>query len=241
MTAVAAAATNFRLHGEESIERWKSPEGGVRCFCKRCGSAVPGEPWEGLMFVPAGNLEADPGTRPLFHIFVGSKAPWYEITDALPRYDAYPQGIDVPVLPDREPLDPPGGVRGSCLCGGIAFVVDGKFLRGHYCHCQRCRKARSAAHATNLLTTTEGVRFTRGADLLKSYKLPEARFFTQVFCAACGSKMPRIDHERGLGIIPMGALDDDPGFAALSHIFVGSKAPWFEITDPLPQFVERPA
>jgi hypothetical protein len=24
----------------------------------------------------------------MFHIFVGSKAPWHEITDALPRFDA---------------------------------------------------------------------------------------------------------------------------------------------------------
>lgn len=36
----------------------------------------------------------------------------------------------------------------------------------------------------------------------------------------------------------MGSLDDDPVMHPLSHIFVASKAPWFEITDDLPQFPE---
>jgi hypothetical protein len=38
-----------------------------------------------------------------------------------------------------------------------------------------------------------------------------------------------------LAIVPMGALDDDPGVRPQAHIFVGSKAPWDVITDDLPQ------
>jgi hypothetical protein len=40
--------------------------------------------------IPAGGLDHDPGLRPQMHIFVGSKAPWFEIADDLPRYDAAP-------------------------------------------------------------------------------------------------------------------------------------------------------
>jgi hypothetical protein len=36
----------------------------------------------------------------------------------------------------------------------------------------------------------------------------------------------------------MGSLVDVPTIRPSSHIFVGSKAPWFEITDDLPQFEE---
>jgi hypothetical protein len=36
----------------------------------------------------------------------------------------------------------------------------------------------------------------------------------------------------------MGALDDDAPLRAQSHIFVASKAPWFEIAGDLPQFAE---
>ena len=68
-----------------------------------------------------------------------------------------------------------------------------------------------------------------------SYKVPEAERFTQTFCATCGAKMPRTDAARGIAIVPMGALDDDPGVRPAEHIFVADKAPWFEITDALPQ------
>ena len=39
----------------------------------------------------------------------------------------------------------------------------------------------------------------------------------------------------------LGSLDEDPGMRPQAHIFVGSKAPWFEITDQLPQFKEFPS
>jgi hypothetical protein len=41
-------------------------------------------------------------------------------------------------------------------------------------------------------------------------------------------------------VIPAGTLDDDPRPVPGIHIFVGSKAPWFEIRDSLPQFSEYP-
>jgi len=39
--------------------------------------------------------------------------------------------------------------------------------------------------------------------------------------------------------IPLAILDDPPARPAL-HCFVASKAPWFEITDNLPQYQEYP-
>jgi hypothetical protein len=37
-----------------------------------------------------GGVDGDPGGRPSGHIFVGSKAPWYEIADDLPQHEEYP-------------------------------------------------------------------------------------------------------------------------------------------------------
>jgi hypothetical protein len=53
--------------------------------------------------------------------------------------------------------------------------------------------------------------------------------------------MPRVVPERGFAYVPMGALDDDPGVRPSRHIFTGSKAPWYEIEDELPQDEEYPA
>ncbi len=234
-TTAATPASSFRLQGDEQVGRWQSSANLTRAFCKRCGSVVPGDPWQGLVFVPAGNFDADPGVRPLSHIFVASKAPWYEITGELPRFDAYPPGIDLPVLDDPVSPASAGAIRGSCLCGAAAFVVTGAPGGCWNCHCGRCRKARSAAHASNLFLPADGLQWTRGEKQLVSFKVPDALRFAQHFCPACGSSMPRVDPERGLAIIPMGVLDDDPGIRPQAHIFVDSKAPWFEITDDLPQ------
>ena len=131
-------------------------------------------------------------------------------------------------------------VRGSCLCGGVAFEMTGKPMRVAHCHCSRCRKARGTANATNLAVPLDGVRFIRGEDLLTKFKVPDAKFFGHVFCKVCGSSMPRFDEGRGFAVIPMGAFDDDPGVRPEVHIFVDSKAPWDVITDDLPKFPGPP-
>jgi hypothetical protein len=238
-TYVAAPVKTFRLRGAEHVVRWESSPGFFRCFCGVCGSVVPGDAFGEQIFVPAGNFTSDPGARPLMHIFVASKAPWIEIADSLPRFEAYPPGFDAPVVTDRDPIDPPGPVRGSCLCGRVAYVVEGKVIRCGNCHCGRCRRARSAPFASNFVTAVDGVRFTRGETHRSIYKASDAKFYTTAFCKTCGSNVPYVDRERSIAIVPMGSLDDDPGVRPQFHGFVASKAPWYEITGNLPQHAER--
>jgi hypothetical protein len=226
------------LRGRDRIARYASSAELQRAFCDRCGSVVPNDrqPWNGNVFLMMGSLDDAFAERPGFHIFTASKAPWLDIRDDLPAFDAYPPGIDADVQPDLPPRTPASGAsRGSCLCGGVTFVVTGEPLWSVHCHCTRCRKARGAAFASNLVTRADGVRLLAGKDLVASWKVPDARWFTTIFCRRCGAKAPRFDHERDLAIVPMGALDDDPGVRPQAHIFVGSKAPWDVITDDLPQ------
>jgi hypothetical protein len=89
-TYVSGPADRFRLQGADNVVRWQSSPGFFRCFCGRCGAVVPGDPFDGKIFVPAGNFGDDPGARPLAHIFVASKAPWYTIGDNLPQHAEYP-------------------------------------------------------------------------------------------------------------------------------------------------------
>jgi hypothetical protein len=233
-------AADFRfVRGERGIRRYESSRGTTRDFCGRCGSGVPGAPFQDMVFVALGSLEDDPGGRPLAHIFVGSKAPGLEITDDLPRFDAYPPGYaDPELLPAAPRPREEGRVNGSCLCGAVAYAFAGPVDAWHQCHCSRCRRARGAAHASNLFLDAARFRFTRGEDEVGAYKLPEAERFTQSFCRTCGGKAPRVNPERGYVAIPAGSLDDDPGSRPERHIFVASKAPWHEITDRLPQFPE---
>ena len=232
--------SQFRwLSDLDSLVKYRSSPLLTRAFCGHCGSVVPypGEQGDDHVVSPGGCH--DDGKPSDCEIFVAHKAPWYPITSDLPRHNDYPeytglQRVEETLLPPK----PEGVVRGSCMCGTVRFQVVEPFKAVHNCHCGRCRKARAAAHATNGFTSIDGVEFLQGEDNLASYKVDDARYFTQVFCKTCGAKMPRLDPERGIAVIPFGALDDDPGVEAQDHIFVDYKAGWHRITDDLPTFAE---
>ena len=241
-TWAAAPLAGFRFtEGEAAVERYASSPGFHRSFCRHCGSVVPeANAAAGLAICPAGNLEGDLGLEPQLHMFVGSKAPWYRITDDLPQYDEYPPQFGMSATP-RERVEASGAdVAGSCLCGAVAYEIAGPAMRMYYCHCSRCRLGRSAAHASNAFFKAEGFRWIRGADLVRDYALPGAQFFGTAFCSRCGSEMPRVSIERGVVNVPAGSLDTAPGIEPAAHIFVGSKATWDRITDAIPQFEEMP-
>jgi hypothetical protein len=227
--------------GGEDVRRFQSAPGAVRAFCGRCGSVVPEDAGDGAFYVPLGALDDDPGSRPESHIFVASKAAWVEIVDGLEQFDENAPGYATPEVPER-PRSAVGArqVGGSCLCGAVAYRVDGPLARMRNCHCRRCRKARSAAYATNAFVDPARFAFLRGEDRLASYELPEAERFTQVFCSECSSPQPLVRRTQGFVLIPAGSFDDDPGLRASEHIFVASKAPWFEIADAIPQYDAYP-
>ena len=230
------------VSGEDRATRYESSPGFIRAFCSSCGSVVPSpSKGESVMYVAAGNLEGDCGVRPEVHIFAKSKASWYTITDALPQFDEYPPDDDSPTVPQApRSAGRDGVVGGSCLCGGVAFEYEGKPKMMMNCHCTRCRRAKSAAHASNVFVDPANFRWLKGEDQVVSYKLPEAERFGHAFCRTCGSSVARLAPGAPVVNIPAGALDDDPGIRPGAHIYVASKAPWFELTDDLPRYDEMP-
>jgi hypothetical protein len=91
-TRAAVPASAFRwTRGEELLTRYQSSPGNIRTFCRICGSTLasffPAAPAE--IGLPLGTLDDDPGVTPQAHVYVRSKAPWHEITDALPQHDAH--------------------------------------------------------------------------------------------------------------------------------------------------------
>jgi hypothetical protein len=80
----------FRLFAGADMIRTYTPDGGGarKAFCSVCGSSLFGGDWpEGPeVSIRFGCLDGDPGIRPQYHTFVGSRAVWDEITDDLPRY-----------------------------------------------------------------------------------------------------------------------------------------------------------
>ena len=77
-------------------------------------------------------------------------------------------------------------IRGSCLCGAVAFAVRAPFLFFQYCHCSRCRKRSGSAHGANLLVKAAQLTWTRGEASVKRYELPTAEYYCTGFCGVCG-------------------------------------------------------
>jgi hypothetical protein len=123
-------------------------------------------------------------------------------------------------------------IKGSCACGGIRFEVD-QVLALTHCHCSICRKLSGAAFASYAHVSKKKFRFVSGEDLIAHYESTPGS--TRGFCRTCGSSAPGQAPYLPTVSIPAGLFDDDPGVRPSLHVFVSSKAPWWEIADNLPQ------
>ena len=129
-------------------------------------------------------------------------------------------------------------IQGSCLCRQVTFVIDGPVSGLSNCHCTECRKAYGSAFGTVAICKKEDFKYLSGENLISSYKQTER--VTRYFCNHCGSSLPIVENWDPLVGIPAGLLDDDPKAKIQHHIFVKYKAPWWEITDDIPQYEEWP-
>jgi hypothetical protein len=93
-TNIFYAIDSFRwTRGEALVTGYKVPEARFHAvaFCSRCGSKLPRISTDrGVVIVPAGSLDTDPGIQPAAHIFVADKAPWFRIADSLPQFAQMP-------------------------------------------------------------------------------------------------------------------------------------------------------
>ena len=131
-------------------------------------------------------------------------------------------------------------LHGGCLCGGVRYEISGNLGQAENCHCSMCRKNSGSAFIPAAQVASKDFKWTKGENLLASYaSSPGAK---RMFCKNCGSPLAGSNEAmKEILFLYMGSLDEDPGVRPEVHIFVGSKAPWFEITDKLPQFKEFPS
>ena len=77
--------------GEELVQGWRHPDGGMeKCFCRECGAHLGSRHPESKVWIALrmSAFDDDPGVRPSFRVFVAYAAPWEPIPDdGLPRFD----------------------------------------------------------------------------------------------------------------------------------------------------------
>ena len=125
-------------------------------------------------------------------------------------------------------------ISGSCLCGSVKYRINGRLFDALNCHCSMCRKAHGAAFRSRATLKAADFEWVQGEGCVTFYKSSPGNH--RGFCRVCGSPIvSKFDaHPNYLGL-PLGALDDDPGIRPKVHMHFASKAPWFTITDDLPQ------
>ena len=125
-------------------------------------------------------------------------------------------------------------IKGSCLCGAVRFAITSPILSMGNCHCTMCRKQHGTAFATYCQVAKTGLQILTGESHIQRYVSSD--FTERSFCADCGTKLTFTFNDLPERIwIAAGAIDDDPGIRPQYHIFVGSKAPWYEIKDSIRQ------
>lgn len=125
--------------------------------------------------------------------------------------------------------------RGGCLCGAVAFEIEGPLAPIQVCHCSQCRRAQGGPFATNIPVAESALRWLRGTEALKRHESSPGKF--RVFCRECGS--PIFSQRTSLpGVLRLraGLLDEPVASAVELHMHVASKASWWTIEDKRPQY-----
>jgi len=128
-------------------------------------------------------------------------------------------------------------LRGSCLCGGVKYEINGRLSGAMNCHCSMCRKAHASAFNSSAAVERRHFRWTAGEDKLSHYASSPAK--NRWFCSVCGSQMIAEFPARSRVLLRVATLDDDPGVRPTVHIWTSEHAPWLIDDAAVTRYPER--
>ncbi len=126
-------------------------------------------------------------------------------------------------------------LAGMCRCRAVRYEVSDAFLYAANCHCSECRAATGSAFKAFAGIERDKLTITEGLDSIAVFGEED---LNDTRCRTCGSFLFSVVRDGAFVHVAMGSLIEAPTIRPTSHIFVGSKAAWFGITDDLPQFDE---
>jgi hypothetical protein len=114
--------------------------------------------------------------------------------------------------------------------------VADEFIFAVNCHCSICRRATGAAFKSIARIERAKLRIVTGREKIQLFHF---RGWDDERCSLCGSLLYAAVRDGAFAHVAMGSLVDEPKIRPSARVFVGSKAPWFTITDELPQYDEQ--
>lgn len=130
-------------------------------------------------------------------------------------------------------------MKGSCLCGAIAYEVDGLDGPVQHCHCRTCRKAQAAVFAPTVRVDRGHFRWLQGESLLSAYESSPGK--QRFFCSNCGTHLVAMREGQPHVVLRVATLDEAPArVEAFAHIWVSHDLPWLHYDESLPSHSEFP-
>ncbi|KRQ12261.1 aldehyde-activating protein [Bradyrhizobium pachyrhizi] len=127
-------------------------------------------------------------------------------------------------------------LTGECFCRDVRYEVADAFAYALNCHCSNCRRTTGSAFKPFAGIARDKFTVVSGADELLIYG---DELTHDAHCGRCGSLLYSQVRGGAYVHVAMGTLLDAPAIRPTAHIFVGSKAPWYAISDDLPQYQEH--
>jgi hypothetical protein len=124
-------------------------------------------------------------------------------------------------------------LNGKCMCGAIQYSVADSFEYAMNCHCSECRRTTGSAFKPIAGIKRDQLGIVSGEQNILRFGHETGH---NALCSRCGSLLYSVVREGAYVHVAMGTLVDEPGIRPMMHIFVGSKAGWYDIKDDLPQF-----
>jgi len=117
-------------------------------------------------------------------------------------------------------------LRGSCLCGGIAYKADKSTVRkASHCYCTMCQKQHGAAAGSYANVASGSFGFEKGAELLAEFHSSEHG--RRGFCKVCGSTLTwRSTQSPDRIAIALGTLDQEYDLPVQYEWFLENKPAW---------------
>ena len=127
-------------------------------------------------------------------------------------------------------------ITASCLCGRVGWEADGLSSPVGNCHCHTCQKAHSAPFAVTSRAPRAGFRWTGDEADRNAYESSPGKL--RHFCRHCGSQMMAEWVDQDEVILRLGVVDEGLADKPVVHIWTSHRAPYYDITDTLPQLPE---
>ena len=129
-------------------------------------------------------------------------------------------------------------LKGSCLCGTVAFECGDLSGPIGHCHCTTCRKAHAAAFATTARVSRDDFKWVQGEDQVAAYESSPGK--NRHFCKNCGTHLMAAWTGEPSVILRLGCLDTDPGKTPKGHIWTSHAVSWLDYGPDLPMFPQTP-